>query len=714
MNLKLKWKVFNLRKYLKDPLFYVILAFKLILALFLASDILTKGFAPFVSHFVTYGFENPYSFFSSQGQEISFTGFPYPSLMLWILSIPKILLNLFTTHLEVSPYLEFFIYRIPIVVADILIYLILCYWVPIKQRQILLCYWASPLLIYINYFHGQLDVLPIAALFLSLFFLFRKNYFWSFLTLGLSFAIKTSIFAALPFYILYLFVNKITKKKIFLLALLSLSAFIVLISPYLFSPSFIDMVFKNGPQDRIFLLDFPYHFQSTKLLLAPAAYFILLFRFLSFPKINKDMFLLILGLAFSVLIIFVPPMAGWFYWAVPFLVYFYVKAKGVPLINLWMLNIFYLLYFIFRKDSDFFESFQLISPNIAALASPNELLFSIGINGDTISNLLFTALVCTMGLNIIWCYKIGIYSNFQYKPLEKPILIGISGDSGSGKTTFANSLAKLFGGTNSLYVDGDDIHKWARGDENWQIFTHLNPRGNNLHMDRDHAIALRDGLQIERVHYDHKTGKFTKPERIKPNNFIFFVGLHSFYLKNMRNIFDLKIYIDPDEVLRKLWKIRRDTKERAYSKEKVLEQLEKRSDDSKKHIKPQREHSDIIINYLPANELSNNENLDLEIPLKLRLYLENSLNIDPLLEELKKIETLKISHTDYEDLSNQSMEFEGTISAKTLNEISFRLIPNIMELLHDNLPEWDYDYQGICQLVVLYHLSENLKFKSNE
>src|SRR6185436_16042251 len=74
-----------------------------------------------------------------------------------------------------------------------------------RMRQVLVWYWLSPILIYINYFHGQLDVIPIALLFASLYFLFKNRILYSFLFLGLAIGTKTNIVLVFPFYLIYLF-----------------------------------------------------------------------------------------------------------------------------------------------------------------------------------------------------------------------------------------------------------------------------------------------------------------------------------------------------------------------------------------------------------------------------------------------------------------------------------------------------------------------------
>ena len=674
----------------------------MILGTFFAADVFVKGFVPFVSYFVESNFSNPYQHFSALQTTSSFTGFPYPSLMLWIFAIPRVLFSFLFSSQHVVGFLDLFVYHIPILLADVAIYLVLSYWLQGKQRQVLWFYWASPILIYISYFHGQLDVIPMAGLFLSLLFLFRKNYVWSFALLGLSLAIKTHLFAAVPFYFLFAIVNRFPLRKIVLLFLLMFSVFFILIAPYLHSPAFISMVFRANPQNRIFLLGFPYNVGHLEVLLAPAAYFLILFRFFAYKRLTKDMFLLILGMAFCVLVILVPPMPGWFYWPLPFLAYFYIKARGVPVYHLWILIAFYFLYFFFRPDSDLLVSFSVVAPALAHLSSPYAYLAAHGFDADTVSNFFFTGMLGAMAMNIMWCYRVGIHNNFQYISSDQPVLIGVSGDSGAGKTTFYRSLEKLLGPKNTLCVDGDDTHKWGRGDNHWKTLTHLDPKANHIHQDLGNAQMLRSGIGIERSHYNHDTGMFTDAEKIKPRHFVVFVGLHTLYVEQMRRMFNFSIYLDTDESLRVYWKTRRDTGERGYTRDKVIDQLRHRQLDSERYIQSQRDYADLVIRYFCDTPVVEGG----DAPLKLQIRLSNSIQLDPILQALSGHDGLRVIHTYDSDVRHQYLEFDGQVRSAVIRDISYALIPNIPELLFEYEPDWEDDYKGLCQLVVLYYFSE--------
>jgi len=74
-------------------------------------------------------------------------------------------------------------------------------------------------------------------------------------------------------------------------------------------------------------------------------------------------------------------------------------------------------------------------------------------------------------------------------------------------------------------------------------------------------------------------------------------GLHTIYDKRIRDLSELKIFIDTDSLLKNQWKINRDISKRGQTLEKILANIEKRKDDYKLYIEPQKLYSDIIIEY---------------------------------------------------------------------------------------------------------------------
>lgn len=217
-------------------------------------------------------------------------------------------------------------------------------------------------------------------------------------------------------------------------------------------------------------------------------------------------------------------------------------------------------------------------------------------------------------------------------------VFAIAGDSGSGKTTLANILKQYF--SNSIMLECDRYHKWERGDENWKKLTHLNPEANYITKMNDDIFDLKIGKDIYQVDYNHKDGKFTEKEHIESSDNIIVCGLHSLYVEN-ETIYNLKIFIDTDKELKNKWKIQRDVVERGYDVNKVLKQIEDRESDYLSYVYPQREKSDLVINFFN----------DSDDKLRLKLLISKKHDITNILTDLKNAGLVYGVH--YEEVFNE-------------------------------------------------------------
>lgn len=176
-------------------------------------------------------------------------------------------------------------------------------------------------------------------------------------------------------------------------------------------------------------------------------------------------------------------------------------------------------------------------------------------------------------------------------------VIAIAGDSGSGKSRLCALLRPLFLFDKVLEYETDRYHKWERGHEQWRTITHLHPDANYLEKLEDDTFRLKIGDTILSVDYDHATGKFTPPQQIEPKENILLCGLHTLYSKQLRNLSDLKIYVDTADELKTAWKLHRDTTERGQTPETVHAKILLRKSDYESHIQPQRNYADIVIRF---------------------------------------------------------------------------------------------------------------------
>lgn len=200
---------------------------------------------------------------------------------------------------------------------------------------------------------------------------------------------------------------------------------------------------------------------------------------------------------------------------------------------------------------------------------------------------------------------------------NRPIILGIVGDSAAGKTTLTKGIAQLLGEDNVTVICTDDYHRYDRTQRAELGITALHPDCNYLDIMQQHLSLLRTGQPILKPVYSHKTGTFEPPQYIKPNQFVVVEGLLGYSTRAARDAYDVKVYLAPPESLRTDWKVKRDTAKRGYSKEQVIAEMAKREPDSEEFIRPQRQWADVVVSFYPPNDTVD-ENPLLNVRLVLR------------------------------------------------------------------------------------------------
>ncbi|MBE9126078.1 MULTISPECIES: phosphoribulokinase [unclassified Coleofasciculus] len=201
---------------------------------------------------------------------------------------------------------------------------------------------------------------------------------------------------------------------------------------------------------------------------------------------------------------------------------------------------------------------------------------------------------------------------------NRPIILGIVGDSAAGKTTLTRGIAQILGEGEVTVICTDDYHRYDRKQRSERVISALHPDCNYLDIIQQHLSLLRDGQPILKPIYNHSTGTLDAPEYIQPKKFVIVEGLLGYATRESRDCFDVKVFLAPPESLRSQWKIKRDTRKRGYTEEQVLEQLKRRESDSAAFIRPQRQWSDIVVSFCPSDENCEQSDLMLNVDLVLR------------------------------------------------------------------------------------------------
>jgi phosphoribulokinase len=174
-------------------------------------------------------------------------------------------------------------------------------------------------------------------------------------------------------------------------------------------------------------------------------------------------------------------------------------------------------------------------------------------------------------------------------------IIGVAGDSGTGKTIFTSSLRHLLGDNLVSTITLDDYHLFDREQRKVRNITPLDPKANDLAgLERDLQL-LKAGKPIRKMVYDHDRGKLEGPVGFSPTPIVIIEGLHSLSTQGIRNLVDASLYVDPDPDVKREWKLKRDTGKRGYSEREAIEEMARREKDYLRHIAPQKNFADTII-----------------------------------------------------------------------------------------------------------------------
>jgi phosphoribulokinase len=179
----------------------------------------------------------------------------------------------------------------------------------------------------------------------------------------------------------------------------------------------------------------------------------------------------------------------------------------------------------------------------------------------------------------------------------RPVLLGLAGDSASGKSTLSRGIEYILGAERVGRVCTDDYHRYDRKERALLGVTPLDPEANRMDLLEEHLRDLADGRPISKPIYDHTTGTLLPEEKVEPGEIVIVEGLLPLASRGPRDAIDVAVFLEPDEDLRRRWKVERDVSQRGYTRAQVLSEIEHRENDAARHVRPQRDVADIIVRF---------------------------------------------------------------------------------------------------------------------
>jgi uridine kinase len=181
----------------------------------------------------------------------------------------------------------------------------------------------------------------------------------------------------------------------------------------------------------------------------------------------------------------------------------------------------------------------------------------------------------------------------------KPLTIGVAGGTGSGKTTVARALMDACGPDKAAFLPHDAYYR---------DYSHLSLE-DRVRINWDHPDSLEtdllvrqlsclvSGAPIERPQYDFRIfTRVTETQHVEPHPVIIVEGILILAERELRDLLDIKVFVDTDADIRFIRRLKRDIEERARSVQSVIEQyLSTVRPMHLDFVEPSKRYADLII-----------------------------------------------------------------------------------------------------------------------
>jgi phosphoribulokinase len=256
----------------------------------------------------------------------------------------------------------------------------------------------------------------------------------------------------------------------------------------------------------------------------------------------------------------------------------------------------------------------------------------------------------------------------------------------------------------------DDYHRYDRTERKHLPFTALHPDCNYVDIMEQQLQLLATGHPILKPVYDHHTGALTRPEYVEPREFVIVEGLLPLHTKLAAACFDVTVYLNPPERIRRDWKVKRDTAQRGYTRQQVLAELDRREPESEAFIRPQRRHADIVVRFSPVEQRHDPPGTPLSAELLLRPTIRHP-DLSTILAESGRLMHVKLTR-DQDGRPVDALHIHGYAPREDSLMLEKAIWAGLGEpaelpgVLGELEPGQRSEPLAVTQLLLLYHLIE--------
>jgi uridine kinase len=454
------------------------------------------------------------------------------------------------------------------------------------------------------------------------------------------------------------------------------------------------MVIESPEADNLFWLSISMG-DSLKIYVVPIIYLLLLYSAWRIRRMNYDLLMATLGVAFSIVILLSPSPPGWYVWLLPIYSLHQSRNKNASLLVA-LFSIVFIFYHLMNSSGS-----AIVGINYYPVQLFQE--WTLGLDSKFQSS-IYSLMLGLAGLISLQILRDGIRGNDSYRLGRKPFVIGVAGFYSSGKDIFNNSLANLFGKRSAIEICGKDYYHWDQSSPMWKTVTHYNPKSSRLFDMTNDLRELLLGGEIKARSYD-SDGYY--PMAIRKNHTIVLVNsMYALFSRKLIQMQDIHFFLEIDEKLDNYLQLKVG-KSTGYSQSlKIINDIGKNASDIKAFIEPQKETADVIfsIDYINSDLLDasyKSSNLRLKVTIQDGMYYQKMMKV------LIGICGLEFKVNRLNNDGKVELEIYGDVKAGDLHLSSGVLIPNLIELI-DGEKGFKDGVFGLMQLIALMEINERI------